>query len=296
MRALSAIVVMACLTVTDRSARASEPPIAARPGPVVWKKEWRRFTPIEGAVTLAGTLAGFLIETRLDDPSKPRLPGAIPIVDDGARYLLRGRTPHVRYVFASFSDIGFRMMVFFPYVDALFGGLVLHQSVDVTAQMALIDAEALTLSGITQLLISRGLSRERPYVQDCDDATPDRRGCSVSGDYKSFYGGHSAATFTSAALTCLHHQNLPLYGGGAPDAWACTWAVGVASATALFRIVSDSHYLSDVAVGAAAGWFYGYIMPRFLHYTPRTKARLGGFEPTFVPALGGGMLTLRRAL
>ncbi len=297
MRVVVGAAMLACGLLGSTRATAGEPPLGPARGPVVWKREWRRFTPIEGAVTLAGTALGFLMERRLSEPSTARISGSFPLVDDTARFLFRGRTAKIQSSFAHYSDVGYRMMVFFPYADALVSALLIHRSPDVAAQMTLIDVEALTLSGITQLLVSRVAGRARPYVQDCgEDGQTLTRTCGLEGDHRSLYSGHTAATFTSAALTCLHHQFMPLYGGGAADAWACTWAVGVATATGLFRIASDSHYLTDVAIGAAAGWFYGYMMPRWLHYTARVKPAIAGFEPSFSPLPGGGMLGFGRRL
>jgi membrane-associated phospholipid phosphatase len=99
----------------------------------------------------------------------------------------------------------------------------------------------------------------------------------------------------------VHHQHLPLYGGGAVEEWACTWALGVAAATGLFRIVSDAHYVTDVLFGAGIGWFYGYVMPRFLHYkhgrlAPATKPRAFDWTPVFAPTDGGAFVGLSAPL
>ena len=76
-----------------------------------------------------------------------------------------------------------------------------------------------------------------------------------------------------------------------------TWAVSVATLTGVFRIVSDSHYLSDVFVGAGVGWFYGYIMPKLLHYKdgplePRDRKNDVLWMPSFSPVADGGVLSV----
>lgn len=268
---------------------------AAPPGKVEWKDEWKRFTAWEAAGTLAATAGTFVVERRLGEPSGPHVVVEVPIIDPGARYLFRGRTKKVQDVFGTYSDLGFRMMAFFPYVvDVGAVALGVHQSPDVAAQMALIDAQALTLSGLTQFLVVRAVARQRPYVQDCDaEGRTITRECGGSNDYKSFFSGHAAAAFTSAGLTCVHHQHLPLYGGGTAEAWACTWAVTVAAATGLFRIVADAHYATDVLAGAGVGWFYGYVMPKLLHY--RAPSRVFAWAPSFAPTAGGGFVTVGRA-
>ncbi len=272
---------------------------AAPPGRVEWKDEWPRFSAMEAAATLAATAGSFVVERRLDEPSGPHVVSEVPVIDPGARWLFRGRTKKVQDVFGTYSDIGFRMMAFFPYVvDVGAVALGVHRNPDVAAQMALIDAQALTLAGITQLVVVRAVARQRPYVQDCSpDGHTITRTCGGSNDYKSFFSGHAAAAFTSAGLTCVHHQNIPLYGGGPVEAWACTWAVGVAAATGLFRIVSDAHYATDVLAGAGIGWFYGYVMPKLIHYrngtrTARAPASLLRWIPSFAPTGDGGFVSV----
>ncbi len=289
-------VVISVLVVRD--ARAGEPPAGAPRGPVVWKDEWPRFSAWEGATTLGATAIGFVMQRKFPDPSDANFSADFPILDPTARYLFRGRSKKIQDAFGHYSDIGFRMMAFFPYVvDAGAVALGVHHNPDVAAQMALIDIQALTLSGATQFLASRIVARQRPYVQDCDPVTGKTfsRDCGGTNDWKSFFSGHAAAAFTSAGLMCVHHQHIPLWGGGAVDAWACTWAVGVATATGLFRVVADAHHASDVLVGAGVGWLYGYVMPRFMHYTKGRldpKARMLRFTPTFSQIADGGMLSL----
>lgn len=87
--------------------------------------------------------------------------------------------------------------------------------------------------------------------------------------YRSFLSGHAMASFTAAGLMCVHHEMLPLFGGGAPDAWACAWAVSVATLTSISRLAADEHWASDVLIGAGAGWLYGYYLPELLHRCAR---------------------------
>jgi hypothetical protein len=308
------VLVIACLPAT---ARAGEPSIAApRSSKVEWHEEWPRFSAWEGALTFAATVGVYVAERRLPDPDYSRLTFEVPILDPGARYLLRGRTKNVRDAFQEYSDVGFRMMAFLPYVvDVGASALVAHRNPDVAAQLMLIDIQALTLSGATQLLLSRAAGRERPYVQDCP---PGRVGeaidgasssssttavavrCGTNTDFKSFYSGHAAGAFTSAGLVCLHHQNLPLFGGGPIETWACTWALGVATLTGVARIVYDAHYASDVIVGAGVGWFYGYVMPKLMHFRggslvtgPPTKLKsmLQTFSPSLLPTADGAVVS-----
>jgi hypothetical protein len=291
------LLLFGAVMVAAEDAHAGEPSIAARPGPVVWKDEWPRFSAWEGATTLGATAVSFVMELKVKDPSEANFNYELPLLDPGVRYLLRGRTNHVQDTFGLYSDLGFRMMAFFPYiVDSGIVALGIHHNPDVAAQMALIDLQALTLSGATQFLAARIVARQRPYVQDCNEAGKTfTRDCGGTNDWKSFFSGHAAGAWTTAGLVCVHHQHIPLYGGGPVEAWACTWAMGVALATGLFRVVADAHYPSDVLMGAGIGWFYGYLMPKFMHYTPNGLAAKTGAPvavvPSFTPIHDGGMLS-----
>src|SRR5262249_26049996 len=152
--------------------------------------------------------------------------------DKAARDLFRGRSVHVEYVAAKYSDTLLQTAVIFPIViDAGIVALGVHRDPDVAAQMALIDAEALGFAGTVTLFSERFVARERPYIRDCVNGSSLNTPCGIEGDRISFFSGHTSATFTNAGLTCLPHQHLPLWGGGAPDVWACVWALGVGTLT-----------------------------------------------------------------
>jgi membrane-associated phospholipid phosphatase len=293
------VAMMALALVVPRTADANEPPLAApRTSKVEWHPEWSRFTLWEGALTVAATAGVYVAERHLPDPDSARVNWEVPLLDPTVRFLLRGRSKNIQYGFARYSDVGFRMMAFLPYImDDGIAALVVHRNPDVAAQLFFIDIQALTLSGATQLLLSRAVGRARPYVQDCINGATFSRECGTGSDFKSFYSGHAAGAFTSAGLICLHHQHLPLFGGGPVEAWTCTWAVSVAAFTGIARIVNDVHYASDVLFGAGVGWFYGYVMPKWLHFKngklvtgerSKTRASLERLMPVLMPTGDGG--------
>ncbi len=236
---------------------------------VEWRDEWTPVRPVEAIGTVGLTLLSLFLVPKLDGPHRRDFRGGIGFLDNGARSLLRARSPRVQEVTAEYSDLGFRALALFPYVvDVGIVTLGVHRDPELALQLALIDAEALTLAGFTQLITSRVLvARGRPYLEDCENGRSGYQSCGKnSADYRAFFSGHAAGTFTSAALTCLHHEHIPLYGGGAVETWACAWALSVASAVSVFRLTSDNHYVTDVLAGAAVGGFYGYLMPKWLHY------------------------------
>jgi membrane-associated phospholipid phosphatase len=257
---------LACSS-TARIAHAQGSPLPPAPLPpkqsgVYWHDEWPRFSVAEAIISAAVTARNADLGVHLDGPRSAVIEFEVPILDHGTRDLLRASTPQGRRAYARLGDLGFRTLVFTPYVvDVGIGALVVNRNPDVAAQLALIDFEVFTLAGLTQLLGSRVIGRARPYVQDC----PTPEAC-TGGPYRGFLSGHTMASFTAAGLMCVHHEKLPLFGGGAADTWACVWALSVASLTGLARTAADEHWASDVLLGAGVGWLYGYYLPKLLHF------------------------------
>ncbi|MDB4937577.1 MAG: hypothetical protein JWP87_4549 [Labilithrix sp.] len=258
---------------------------------VEWHEDWPRFRWTEGVAT-AGFLAASYVEERyLPGPSSPNWSGGI-LLDNQIRGVLRGRSFHVQTVATKYADVGFATLTLFPYFDiALVLGV--HRNLDVAAQMLLIDAQSLSFTSSFTLFTKWLVGRQRPYARDCmPGGTVGVHACGTTYDNIGFFSGHTSATFTGAALTCVHHKHLPLYGGGLPDTWACIWAMTGASATAVLRIVSDDHYASDVIVAAGVGFLSGYVLPSLLHYgfgrkTPPPRPGSMYMVPTLLPVEGG---------
>ena len=267
------------------------PPVLERPETdVYWHDEWPRFSAFELLLSISVTARNADLGNHLDGPHGPLFDFQVPLIDKGVRNLIRGSGPSQRAGAKRISDVGFRVMVFAPYVlDVGFGALVLHQNPDVALQLALIDFEVLTLAGMTQLLGSRLTGRLRPSFYDtgCPPG-----GCTNGDDYRSFLSGHAMATFAAAGLICVHHEMIPLFGGGAPDTLACAWGIAAASLTSTMRIVADEHWTSDVMIGAAAGWGFGYFLPKALHFHTKKVAKKmadGGVSSSFtwMPTFAG---------
>jgi membrane-associated phospholipid phosphatase len=234
------------------------------PPPLEWK--WRTFTTADWIVTAVGgaTTLGMAIVAPVP---QHKLTGPIGF-DVPVRNALRADKLANRYIYRDASDVGLSLTVSWPFVaDALTTAWWYRGSRESAQEMALIDLEALTMVGAIQGVTNVLVSRERPYGQDCGqgELPEDAIDCVGNVHYRSFFSGHSAFSFTGAALICAHHFQLDLL--GAPwDALSCAGGYAVAATTASFRVAADMHYASDVLLGAAVGTLVGYGVP-LLHYS-----------------------------
>ena len=129
-------------------------------------------------------------------------------------------------------------------------------------RITVISAEAFAVSaglqGITHVIVSR----ERPYVRTCGTDLPSGGyDCVSTQGYRSFYSGHSSFSFTGAAVLCWQHVRYRLFGGGGAEAGACAAGFAFAAAAAMFRVMGDMHYVSDITVGAIMGTAVGFLVP-----------------------------------
>ncbi len=261
---------------------------------VRWHDNWSRFHAAEYAVTGAAVVGAGTILMLSPDNREPNWTGGI-LIDDGVRDGLRLNSARAR---ERAQDVGTKLYfgaLAFPFVvDVLGASLIAHRSPDVAAQTALIDTEVFALVGLLNFGLTNLVARQRPLVRACEGGRdPGFPSCNEQGrDYQSFFGGHAAVAFAAAGLTCAHHQNLPLYGGGAPDVFACAALLANGAAVAWTRMMADKHYFSDNLVGAAIGLGLGYGIPTLFHYRKRRpfEARRGVqwfAAPTLSPSSTG---------
>lgn len=233
------------------------------PPPLVWK--WPTFSAANFAVTAVA--AGVTLGAAIIKPvSKHKLSGGI-LIDDDVRDALRANKLADRYVFRDASDVGLSLAVSWPFAaDALTTAWWYRGSRETAQEMALINLETLAVVGALQGATNVLVSRERPFGPGCGqgELPSDAIDCKNSFHYRSFFSGHSAFSFTGAALVCVHHMENELL--GPPwDALSCAGGYAVAATTATFRVVADVHYASDILLGAAVGTLVGYSVP-LLHY------------------------------
>jgi len=230
---------------------------------LVWREEWPRFHWAE--YTTTGLLIGGTILAGVFAPKNVVFWRDGNGFDDEAREGLR-LDPSQQSSTAIASDVLLGTLMAYPYVDAGIAWLG-RDSGDVAWQMAMINTESLAISMAITTAIKFGTGRMRPNARECQETgRGDDPECTGNDYASSFYSGHSAMAFTGAGLTCAHHTNLPLYGGGAPDYLACATALGAAATTGILRVNADRHYVTDVIVGGLVGSVSGYVIPNLLHY------------------------------
>jgi membrane-associated phospholipid phosphatase len=138
--------------------------------------------------------------------------------------------------------------------------------------------EAFLLTFGTKDMLKNAIIRYRPYMYA--DGLPDGK---ENDYYNSFPSGSTAYAFLGAAfLTTTFSHEFP------ESEWKLPIIVGsytLAAGIGVMRILSGSHFLTDVFVGAAIGSLYGYLIP-WLHLKNDNK------NIKIIPTVNGMMFSL----
>ena len=109
-------------------------------------------------------------------------------------------------------------------------------------------------------VLKNTISRQRPYLLSGND---------TSDFYQSFPSGHTLMAFSSAAFTqtvfSLKYPESPYK----TAVTATTWAL--AATTAVLRVASGNHFVTDVLAGAAIGSILGFAGPYLTHLMFKDK-------------------------
>jgi membrane-associated phospholipid phosphatase len=249
---------------------------------LVWDPAFHRVETPE--LVLTSIAVGVALAGAIAPPLHTGWQGGI-LVDDDVRHALRLPTYQARLDARDASDVGLAFVTTFPIlVDSPIVAYWYRGSDDVALQMTLIDAEAMAISAALQGTANFFAGRERPYGVDCGGQVPGQSvDCVSTSRYRSFFSGHSALSFTSAALICAHHMSLDLFDSAA-DPVTCVSGFLAAGAVATLRIVGDMHYLSDVLTGALVGTAVGLGFPLLHHYKRSlAPAASSGLDVRIVP-------------
>jgi membrane-associated phospholipid phosphatase len=261
------------------------------PPPLTWNPSWPRFRPVGYGLTAAAVGGALAATFLIPYPEDPRWTGGI-LFDDAIRNALRAHNPNTRDAIRLASDITLATtLVHEAIVDSILIPLS-DQSPEVAWQLTLMNAQALSLNILLATVLFKVAARARPSYQQCTSDSSFDPLCKT-GTYASFPSSHASTAFTAAGLSCVHHQFLPIYGGGPWDTTACVGSLVLATATGMFRIIGDRHYATDVIVGSAMGFSLGYIYPWLLHYrntgadTTSAAADRAAMHWGVIPGAGG---------
>ena len=250
---------------------------------LAWREEWPRYSFDEAVLSVGLGLfvvAAELLPTATSHPNWTDVNALDGAVHDGLRLNLADQRDSARIA----GDVLMWIDLGIPYViDALFAAGIGDGSWDTALQMGLISLEANIISLVVWRLTSLLARRERPVVHDCMNPSttdplrnPSALECANPQPTQSFPSNTSVNAFTGAALTCLHHTTMSVFGDEGADATACVGALTIASVAGLLRVMSNLEYLTDVVTGAAIGLVAGWLLPWLLHYQ-------GGARPELRP-------------
>ncbi|MFC2156693.1 phosphatase PAP2 family protein [Acidobacteriota bacterium] len=122
---------------------------------------------------------------------------------------------------------------------------------------AVMYAETMAVNFSLSWLTKHLVKRIRPYVYN--PAVPMEEKIRSNDARKSFYSGHTSASFASMVFLARTHAALFPNSGLKP----VIWIVGLSAAAIVStnRMLSGRHFLTDVLVGALVGSVIGYIIP-----------------------------------
>lgn len=268
--------------------RAHAQPAAPSPDAEPWRPK-RELSVGTSDWIVTGAALSVALGSSLVAPLPRHARGGV-LFDEDARDVLRAKGRDFRYGFRDASDVGVSLASTWPFlVDALLTAWWYRGKPKLAGDMAAVSAQSFALVAALQGVTNNLVSRERPYGRLCGtpELPEETIDCEGNVRYRSFFSGHASLSFTSAGLLCMNHLGLGLL--GPPwDALTCASGFTVATATAMFRVVGDMHYVSDVAVGALVGGSIGILVP-LLHLTPPvSEPRAGRVDLRFGP-VGQGL-------
>lgn len=293
-RSLVLVLVLVVASSSPSRALGDEPPLPPIAPPALPRAAMRD-TSVEETVS-TGVLAAALLATSfvpMPTHQQPQWRGGV-LLDDPIRRALVLDGVDDRRLASTISDVLVSTLVLAPIlVDATLVAGLGRGDPELMGRMLLMNLQAHAVAQGLTMLFKHAVGRERPVARGCRE-DPSRREedprCQGSSDPDiapvSFTSGHASLAFTSAALMCLQHTRLGLYG---PEGGAVMCATGIALATTvgLLRIASDNHYASDVIAGAVIGVLAGWLVPWLLHFDVAEAVGVDGATATVAPMTAG---------
>lgn len=259
-----------------------------RPHRLIWK--YPKFRLWQYAA--AGITSGVNVYIEFGGPDYPdsRYRGPV-LFDSAARDLFRVNDSAKAESIASNSDYLWYGTQYFSFFDGIVTPLLFDNgNFEVAWQLSMINWQGIGLAFFMTRLAHLTVGRTRPSQYGCSHDPNAEFQCSSAGP--SFISGHTSMSAVGAGMACMHHQFLPLYGGGAPDIAICAVMGASVLTVGSMRLMSDRHWASDVIAGLLVGGGIGVGLPWFLHYSKRGPEPLGSglLPPTMaiVPTLNDG--------
>jgi membrane-associated phospholipid phosphatase len=267
----------------------------AAAGEVRWRDEWSDFRSWQYASTALLFGGGIALRYAAPDPDHSDFSGVL--FDDWVAEDLSIHHEPTRWAFATVTDALSYGAVGYRLIDSTLVPGLAHDDWEVAREMTLIDLQAYAVMVAVLWGSQTVVGRERPINSECTrpEVAAHEKVCEADNEhrYRSFISGHVALGVAVASLTCLHHANLPLYGGGSWDRIACGTTIAVAGSIAVGRSVTQNHWATDSLLGALLGFGAGYLLPAALHYgfdgegVGTSSAALSGGRALPLLSLGG---------
>ena len=109
-------------------------------------------------------------------------------------------------------------------------------------KIGLLGAESLIITTVLTYVLKISAGRARPYS---GESSLSFHPFATSSRYHSFPSGHASAAFSVATIIAEHSKKL----------WVDVLVYSLAGIVAATRVTLDKHYLSDVFIGSALGYF-----------------------------------------
>lgn len=224
------------------------------------KWRWRRAGVAEYVTVSLAAVGTAIFESQNREPDEAKWKETNGF-DETMRDIFRLESRTARDATQNASEFIMGVMIAAPFLETFSTLGVRDASWSAQWQTQMVNVESFTLTSLLSSLMQNLLTRERPFVRNCRDGED----CEGYLENRSMPSGHIAFALTGAGLMCNHQEYQEIY-DPETERKICNTAIGVAVVDGVLRLVSDRHYTTDVLVGAAIGYFSGFILPRWLHY------------------------------
>ncbi len=122
-------------------------------------------------------------------------------------------------------------------------------------------SEAFVFSGVLTYLIKSVVGRLRPYAADSPFIFKPVK--FFNNDYQSLPSGHATVAFAVSTVMANYSENI---------LWKIFW-FGTAGTVAVSRVYHQQHWLSDIFLGSAIGYFVGRFIVNLNNASSKTSDR-----------------------